>query len=182
MSEKQKKAEEYLKEGMRQLPNGQYQTRLLWRNEGRPHNNYQAARRAYLQYESKLRLDPEVNNVYHLAMGRLLTCKYLEPAENTPEAPQNFLTGFMVFREGQPLEKGRFVVNGSRKFRGESLNDFLEPGPNVIHDISEVILRLRRSKYVVCCDLADMFLNIVVDERDRPFLRMFYREEPRTRS
>ena len=161
-----------------QLDNGQYQTRLLWRNEDRPDNNYHAARKAFYQYENRLQQDARAQESYHLAMKKLINCEFLEPVRNTPDDPQHFLTGFMVLKDGQPLEKGRFVVNGSRKFKGESLNDFLEPGANVINDISEVLLRLRTRQYVVCCDLQDMFLNMKVDPRDRPYLRLFYREGP----
>ena len=70
------------------------------------------------------------------------------------------------------------VVNAAHQFRGESLNDFLEPGANVINDIGGLLLRIRRSPLVVCCDLKDMFLNIKVAPQDRCFLRMFYRETP----
>ena len=84
----------------------------------------------------------------------------------------------MVWREGQPLEKGRLVVNAARQFKGESLNDFLEPGANVINDIGQLLLRIRRHPFVVCCDLKEMFLNIKVDPADRKYLRMFYRENP----
>ena len=40
------------------------------------------------------------------------------------------------------------------------------------------LLRIRRCRYVVCCDLAEMFLNIKVNPQDRPYLRVFYREKP----
>ena len=178
MSEKQKQAETSLREELKQLENGQYQARLLWKSASRPHNNYHEARRAFTQWEDRLRCDDDVREAFHLAMQRWIACNYLEKVENIVDTPQNFLTGFVVLKEGQPLEKGRLVVNGSRKFKGESLNDFLEPGPNVINDIGELLLRLRRHRYLVCCDLAQMFLNIRVDPQDRQYLRMFYRENP----
>ena len=177
-SGKQKQAEAMLLNNMKRVDQGKYQTRLLWKSEARPHNNYSAAKKAYLQWEERLKADQTTHDAYHYAMKQWIDCQYLEQVENIPNDSQNFLTGFMVLKEGQPVEKGRLVVNGARKFKGESLNDFLEPGENVINDIGDLLLKLRRYKYVVSCDLASMFLNIKVDPQDRPFLRMFYRPGP----
>ena len=45
-------------------------------------------------------------------------------------------------------------------------------------DLSDLLLRLRRYKYVVCCDLANMFLNIKVAQEDRNYLWVFYHAQP----
>ena len=79
--------------------------------------------------------DQDLNYAYHFAIKNWKNSDYLEEVENIPEAEQNFLTSFMVLKDGKPLEKGRLAVNGSRKFKGEALNDFLEPGANAISDI-----------------------------------------------
>ena len=76
------------------------------------------------------------------------------------------------------MEKGRLIVNGARKFKGESLNCFLEASANVMNDLGELLLRIRRHKHVLCCDLANMFLNIKVSPEDRQYLRIFYRSHP----
>ena len=47
-----------------------------------------------------------------------------------------------------------------------------------MNDLSDILLRLRRQKYVVCCDMQNMFLNIKVTPEDRKFLRLFYRSDP----
>ena len=158
MSEKQKGAEVKLLRGMKRLDDGRYQA-PLWQGEGRPPNNYEAARKTYLRWEERLTQDDHMHQAYHYAMKRWIDCQYLKHTENTLDDNQNFLTCFMVFKEGQPLEKARLVVNAARKFQGGSLNDCLEPGANVINDIGDLLLRLRRHRHVTCCDLADMFLN-----------------------
>ena len=84
----------------------------------------------------------------------------------------------MVLKEGQPLEKARLVVNGARVFGGKSLNDYLEVGPNLMNDLSDILLMLRRQRWVVCCDMQNMFLNIKVEPQDRKYLRLFYRPSP----
>ena len=54
----------------------------------------------------------------------------------------------MVLKDGQPIEKGRLVVNGARIFDGKCLNDYLEVGPNLMNDLSDILLFLRRQKWV----------------------------------
>ena len=102
-------------------------------------------------------------------MANWIDSGYLENTDNIAGCPQNFLTTFMVLKEQGEHLKARLVVNGARKSKGDSLNDFLEPGGNVMLDLSELLLRLWRYKYVVCCDLANMFLNIKVSSADHPF-------------
>ena len=91
---------------------------------------------------------------------------------------QYFLTCFMILKDEQPLAKARLVVNGVRNFGGKCLNDYLEVGPNLMNDLSDILLFLRRQKWVVCCDMQNMFLNIKVTPKDRKFLRLFYRPQP----
>ena len=47
-----------------------------------------------------------------------------------------------------------------------------------MNDLADILLRLRRQKWVVCCDMQSMFLNIKVSPKDRKFLRIFYRADP----
>ena len=178
-NECQKRAEAIIQGNLKQLHNGQYQTSLLWKTDRRPHNNYEAAKAAFLRFERSLEEDELVKKSFHYNMTNWIDSFYLENTvnDNTVTA-QNFLTTFIVMKDGEPLEKGRLVVNGARKFKGESLNCFLEPGANVMNDLSELLLRIRRHKHVMCCDLAQMFLNIKVSPEDRQYLRVFYRADP----
>ena len=176
-SARQKRAEATLMDNLRQLESGRYQTRLLWTTDRRPHNNYDEAKKAYLQWERRLAADSKLCNAFHVAMANWIQSGYLENTENVRVSPQNFVTTFMVLKEQGENLKARLVVNGAKKFKGECLNDFLEPGGNMMLDLSELLLKIRRYKYVVCCDLAQMFCNIKVSPEDRQYLRVFYREK-----
>ena len=175
---RQKRAEAIILDHLKQLADGQYQTKLVWSTDRRPRNNYVEAKKAFLNYERKLAGDEKTRKSFHVAMSNWILSNYVENTDNDPSCSQNFLSTFMVFKEGVPDDKGRLVVNGARRFHGESLNDFLEPGANVMNDLSELLLRIRSHKYVVCCDLANMFLNIKVAPEDRQYLRLFYRSDP----
>ena len=178
---RQKRAEAMMLDHLRQLDNGQYETKLMWSSDRRPRNNYVAAKKAYLEWERRLAGDEETRNSFHTSMANWIDNQYVENTVNDPHDTQNFLTTFVVFKEDEVPKKGRLVVNGARRFGKECLNDFLEVGSNVMNDLSELLMRIRRYRYVACCDLKNMFLNIRVAEEDRPFLRLFYREQPSQR-
>ena len=121
-----------------------------------------------------------LKEAFHLAIRTWIQKDFIHKMEgNINEmSEQYFLTCFMVLKEGQPIEKGRLVVNGARVFEGKCLNDYLETGPNLMNDLSDILLRLRRQRWVVCCDMQNMFLYIKVLPKDRKFLRLFYRSDP----
>ena len=179
-SQKQLEAEAALLRQLIQLPSGQYQTGLMWSGDHRPKSNREEARTAFLNWERRLEKDPKMKKAFHLAIESWMGKDFIQKTEKNinKEHEQYFLTCFMVLKEDQPLEKGRLVVNGARTFGGKSLNDYLETGPNLMNDLSDILLRLRRQKYVVCCDMQNKFLNIKVSPKDRRFLRLFYRTDP----
>ena len=85
----------------------------------------------------------------------------------------------MVMREGStPKEKARLVVNGAQQFHGTCFNAYLGAGPNLENDLTDILLLIRRHKYVLCCYMRNIFLNIMVAPSDRKFLRTFYRPSP----
>ena len=179
-SQKQLEAEATILRQLEQLPGGQYQTGLLWSSDHRPRSNWEGAKLAFLHWEKRLEKDATLKKAFHMAVGTWIQNDFIQKAEGniTAKNEQYFLTCFMVLKEGQPLEKGRLVVNGARVFEGKSLNDYLETGPNLMNDLSDILLKLRRHKWVVCCDMQNMFLNIKVSPKDRKFLRLFYRSDP----
>ena len=163
-----------------QLPDGQYQTDLMWTGDHRPASNWEEAKKAFLSWERRLERDAKLKEAFHYAVQTWISKDFINKTTiNVRETdPQYFLTCFMVLKDDQPIEKGRLVVNGARIFKGKCLNDYLEVGPNLMNDLSDILLLLRREKFVVCCDMQNMFLNIRVTPRDRRYLRLFYRAHP----
>jgi len=58
------------------------------------------------------------------------------------------------------------------------LNDKLMIGPNLQRNLIEMMLRFRIYEYVVTADVAQMFRQILVDERDRSLQQILWRESP----
>ena len=179
-SKKQLEAEAQILRNLVQLSNGQYQTDLMWAGTSRPASNWEEAKKAFLGWEKRMEKEAKLKEAFHFAAQVWIEKDFINKTTiKTQETdPQYFLTCFMVLKEGQPIEKGRLVVNGARVFGGKCLNDYLEVGPNLMNDLSDILLLLQREKFVVCCDMQNMFLNIRVSPKDRKYLRLFYRPSP----
>ncbi|GFS58693.1 integrase catalytic domain-containing protein [Trichonephila clavipes] len=102
----------------------------------------------------------------------------IEKVESHQEIDEeHYLPHRPVFKENSTT-KVRPVFDGSAKEKNSpSINDCLEKGPNVIELIPSLINRFRFGKFGVIADIKKAFLQIGLQERDRPFLRFFWREK-----
>ncbi|XP_072932283.1 uncharacterized protein [Epargyreus clarus] len=168
-----------LKESTRQLPDGRYESGLLWKSEDeRLPNNYTQARNRLLGVERKLDRDATLNEEYSKQLGNLLTSAYAE------EAPENITMGrtFYLphFAVKHPLKgKIRIVFDAAAKHEGKSLNDALLPGPDLLQSLFGVLIRFREGPVAVVADVKEMFLQIQIREEDRDSLRFLWRGEDR---
>ena len=76
--------------------------------------------------------------------------------------------------------KIRPVFDGASRPRqtGKSLNDAVYMGPNLINRLTVVLTRFRKHKIAVGGDVAEMFLQIQNQEKDRQYQRFLFRERP----
>ncbi|XP_055932060.1 uncharacterized protein LOC129962338 [Argiope bruennichi] len=89
---------------------------------------------------------------------------------------QHFLPHHPVFSENSTT-KVRPVFDGSAKEKNApSINDCLEKGPNLVELIPSLINRFRVGKYGVISDIKKAFLQIGLQERDRPYLRFLWKD------
>ena len=62
----------------------------------------------------------------------------------------------------------RPVFDASAKTKdGKSLNDHLHPGPSLLHDIFDIIIRGCFKKILIIADIRQAFLNIEITEEHR---------------
>ncbi|XP_055942028.1 uncharacterized protein LOC129972072 [Argiope bruennichi] len=99
----------------------------------------------------------------------------VDPIQEIKEG-QHFLPHHPVFKENSTT-KVRPVFDGSAKEKNTpSINDCLEKGPNLIELIPSLINRFRVGKYGVISDIKKTFLQIGLQERDRPYLRFLWKD------
>ncbi|XP_064644712.1 uncharacterized protein LOC135498385 [Lineus longissimus] len=61
-------------------------------------------------------------------------------------------------------------------FEGISLNDTLQQGPKLQKDLVDVLLRFRKEPVAIVGDIQQMYLQLEVEARDRPYQRFLWRE------
>ena len=75
--------------------------------------------------------------------------------------------------------KVRRVANASSVFQGQSLNYKLLKGPDLLSNLTVVILRSRENKIALSADIEQMFKQVKVATEDRKFLRFLWNNDSR---
>ena len=70
--------------------------------------------------------------------------------------------------------KLRVVFDCSAKHRGTSLNEHLLSGPDMINNLTGVLIRFRQHQIALMCDIEKMFHQFKVQKTDRDYLRFLW--------
>ena len=69
-------------------------------------------------------------------------------------------------------------VERAAKFQGQSLNNLLLTGSDLLQKLIHILIRFRQHPHAVSADIEGMFLQVGVIPDDRPSLRFLWREDP----
>lgn len=138
----------------------------------------QNALKHFIALENKLRRDPRFKISYIESFNEYRNARIIE------EIPENELDKKSVFylphsgvvkRSLEP-SKVRIVFDGSAKStNGRSLNDNLMMGPNLQNELFDILVRFRTHQVVISCDMEKIFLQIKIDDKNKDFQRLFFR-------
>ncbi|XP_026054611.1 uncharacterized protein LOC113040501 [Carassius auratus] len=78
-----------------------------------------------------------------------------------------------VYHPKKP-DKLRVVFDCSAKYQGTSLNDHLLQGPDLMNNLTGVLVRFRQHPIAIMCDVEKMFHQFHVEEADRNYLRFLW--------
>ena len=81
-----------------------------------------------------------------------------------------------MLQPNRSTTKTRIVFDGSVEHDNIALNDIIHTGPKLQRDLFQVLLRFRRFPIAIVCDVAEMYLRISLDPKDRPFHRLLWRD------
>ena len=87
---------------------------------------------------------------------------------------QWFLPHFPVVKEDRVTTKVRMVFDAAAKHDGKSLNDAIWPGPKLQRDLVDVLTRFRWTPVALSADISAMFLQVELQEKDRPYHRFLW--------
>lgn len=141
--------------------------------------SYAAALRRLHSMERKFKDNVALKQAYVEFMRDYLTSGHMElvPEDKLNMANVLYLPHHAVIKGDSLTTKLRVVFDGSSKTNnGKSLNDNQLKGPILQTDINSVILRFRCTKYCFAADIKQMFRMIEVQECDRDYQRILWRE------
>ena len=159
---------------------GRYKIGVLWKQD-RPAlpNNREAAVSRLHNSEKKIKKDPFVETEYSKTIQgyvekRVIFVKLVLMSPSPSEVW--YLPHFPVVRLDKTTTKVRIVFDCSDKFNGISLNDVIYAGPKLQRELIDVLVRFRHNPVAVACDVKEMYLQVEIEESDRSFFRILWRD------
>lgn len=159
--------------------NGQYQVSIPWKhNKLSLPDNYKMALQRLQNLEKRLVKIPEVATAYSEIIEKYLEKGYVRKIGLCEEQPtiKWYLPHFAVVRTDRVTTKTRVVFDASAKSGGISLNDIIYQGPKLQRELFDVLLRFRRYRVALVCDIAEMYLRIQLCPEDRSCHRFLWRD------
>ena len=154
---------------------GRITVRLPFKSEARPSNNFHTAKQRLFALERKLKDHGDVKQQYRDFVKEFVDMGHLE------EAPQTsglcyYLPHHCVFKDSTTT-KLRVVFDASSKSaNGNSLNNCLLLELRSQDDVFGILIRFRLHQYALSADVAKMYRQVALDESDRNFHRILWRD------
>ena len=144
---------------------GRYEVGLLWVEDNATiQNNYFSAHSQFCSLERRLEKDESLKQRYEDTINVDLQNGYVGKLEEkelgeTKHGRQWYEAHHPVINPHKP-EKVRSVCNAPAKYKGESLNDKLLTGPDLLQNLVGIIFRLREHQIALTADKEAMFLQV----------------------
>ena len=144
--------------------------------------NYNEAFSRLMSTEKGLKKNPEKKEAYAAAMNEYLELGFAEEVAGSEllEVQQMqrkyFIPHHPVFKRSSCSAKVRIVFDASSKTsNGISLNDCLLKGPNLLPDITAVLMRFRMNTIALNGDLRKMFCQTALASQHQPYQLYLWR-------
>ena len=157
-----------------------YETGLLWKSEdvALPNNKIMALRRLESLERSLLR-QPEKATLYQSVLDRYIKMGHARKLEQNEREITSLKTWYLphhaVTNSHKP-GKLRVVFDAAAQFAGVSLNNQLLTGPDLLRNLTVVLLRFRRQDIAIAADIEEMYHQVKVPTRDQGALRFLWRD------
>ena len=175
MSKNDKRALEIL-ENTTQPIDGHYQVGLFWKENGKlPSNRWLAEKQLY-QLNDKLSKNQQLKQIYEETLQKDLLNRYVAKGDSDTQdldSIASFLPHHPVTNENKP-RKVRRVAAASIFFQGQFLNSNSLKGPDLLSNLTGVILRFRDDNIALSADIEQMFMHVKVTPEDRKLLRFLW--------
>ena len=159
---------------------GRYEVKLPWRcgASSRLQNDEKLAAIRLQNLNRRLTNEPELQVKYDSVIENMWSSGIVEevlPHEQKVDRPIFYMPLWPVVPETAVSSKVRPVFDASvRGYNGVSLNDCMEVGPNLLSNLTEILLRFRRWCIGISSDVEKAFLQISVSEGDQDVHRFLW--------
>ena len=138
-------------------------------------NNYPVAKAQLKSLHSRLSKNETLRIKYQETLQTDLENGYVKPVAFTEPQPETvwYLPHHPVCNPKKPGKIQR-VANAASSFRGQSLNDNLLSGPDLLQNLFLLLLRFRERPVAVIADIEAMFMQISITEKDQAALRFLW--------
>ena len=155
------------------LSENKFTVGLPWRGTPKLPSNYSVVRHRLELLRKRLSKDVELLNGYVAVIDSHIKKGYVSRVDLCDTRDRWFLPHHPVLNPNKP-GKIRIVFDCAAKFHGHSLNNSLMSGPDVVNDLTGVLIRFRKYPVAVCADIEEMFLQVNVPASDRRYLSFLW--------
>ena len=173
---------QHFEESIRQIDD-RYEVKLPWRDSGCSglQNNEKLAVIRLRHLDKRFMLDPELKVRYDGALQDMWPAGVVEEValvDRKCSGPVFYLPHRPVARESAVSTKVRPVFDASAKgCNGISLNDCMEVGPNLLNNLTEILMKFRCWKVGITADVEKAVLQISVCPTDRDVHRFLWNRD-----
>ncbi|XP_068686750.1 uncharacterized protein [Montipora foliosa] len=160
-----------------------YVSGLLWRDEepSLP-NNYGMAKRRLQSLEKKFENCPEIRERYAKSIQDDIEKGYVKKLSEGEVRCDSKVTWYLPHRfviNPKKPDRLRRVYDASAKFMGQSLNDKIYTGPDLLSSLFGVFLRFCEGRIAMAADVKEMYHMLRLPDCDKPALRFLWRDSDR---
>ncbi|XP_022798022.1 uncharacterized protein LOC111336233, partial [Stylophora pistillata] len=160
-----------------------YESGLLWREEepSLP-NNYEMAKKRLQSLEKKFESCPEVRERYAKSIQDDIEKGYGKKLSEEEVQCDSKVTWYLPHRfviNPKKPDRLRRVYDASAKFMGQSLNDKIYTGPDLLSSLFGVFLRFCEGRIALAADVKEMYHMLRLPDHDKPAMRFLWRDSLR---
>ncbi|XP_075154313.1 uncharacterized protein LOC142227952 [Haematobia irritans] len=180
MTEEEEQCERHYLENTIFDENGRIQVRLPFKQPSdKLGSSYEIAHRRFCYLEKRLEKNPEHKKMYREFMNEYISLGHMSIVSFDELRDKHYvIPHHSVFRLQSTSTKLRVVFDASAKTSSNfSLNEILMVGPTIQQEIIITMLAFRLNKFAMCADICKMYRQFMVDQRDRKFQLVLWRDD-----
>ncbi|CAM4471325.1 unnamed protein product [Leuciscus chuanchicus] len=143
-------------------------------------NNRKAVEATFLRTERQLAKEPQWKKAYgaqvHEMVDRRAAKKLTKEDLTNWNGPVWYISHLIAPNPHSVTTPVRLVWNSSQKYKGQSLNDLLMKGPDVLNPIRAVLLKFRQGSFAALGDVRKIYNSVWLEEREVHLHRFLWRD------